>query len=236
MLKKWAKRLVYGHKADSKAYISHLRKIGASVGEDVVIYAPNKTTIDEQYPWMLTIGDHVRICQGTVILTHDYAWSVLKGAKGGPILGASGKVTIGNHVFIGMNALITRGVTIGSNVVIGAGSVVTKDCPDNGVYAGVPAGRICSLDEFYEKRKAAQWDEARVLAQQYYDRFGKRPPAEVFHEYFLLFERKETALGKRWCLEKMKLLGNFRESAACMDAHGPQFGSYEEFLEACFRE
>ena len=60
---------------------------------------------------------------------------------------------IGNNVFIGVNAVITRGVTIGNNVIIGAGSVVVKDCQANSVYAGNPAKRIMSLDAFYEKRK-----------------------------------------------------------------------------------
>jgi len=146
------RKIVFGHKANSKLYIEYLRKIGVRVGEHVTIYTPTKTTIDESYPWMLTIGNNVKIAQGAIILNHDYSWSVLKGVSGA-ILGASGKVTIGDNVFIGMNAIITRNVRIGNNVVIGAGSVVTKDCLDNGVYAGNPAIRIAELDDFLEKRK-----------------------------------------------------------------------------------
>lgn len=69
----------------------------------------------------------------------------------GVILGASGTVKIGDNVFIGMNTIITRNVEIGNNVIIGAGSVVTSSCDHNGVYAGVPAKRIMSIDEYYEK-------------------------------------------------------------------------------------
>lgn len=47
-------------------------------------------------------------------------------------------VNIGQHVFIGMNSIILKGVTIGDNAIIGAGSVVTKDIPANCVAAGVP--------------------------------------------------------------------------------------------------
>ena len=140
------KGVVFGHRADSQRYIHYLRGKGMSIGEDVTIYAPTKTTIDECYPWMITIGDHVRITQGVVILTHDYSWSVFKTDFNGCVLGSSGAVNIGNNVFIGMNAIVTCGVTIGNNVIIGAGSVVTKDCEDNGVYAGNPARRIAELD------------------------------------------------------------------------------------------
>ena len=81
---------------------------------------------------MITIGNHVRITEGVKILTHDYAWAVLK-TETGAILGASGTVKIGDNVFIGMNTVITRNVEIGNNVIIGAGSVVTSSCNQNSV-------------------------------------------------------------------------------------------------------
>ena len=126
-VKEIGKKLIQGKRYSSETYIAYLRKLGVSIGEDCTIYVPTKTLIDEQYPWMITIGDHVRITEGVKILTHDYSWSVLKTYQGG-ILGSSGRVTIGNNVFIGMDAIITAGVQIGENVIIGAGSVVTKNC------------------------------------------------------------------------------------------------------------
>lgn len=132
------KKIILGKRSSSKSYIEYLRDIGVEIGEDVTIYVPSKTLIDEQYPWMIAIGNHVRITEGVKILTHDYSWSVLKkyateNENAGEILGASGEVIIGDNVFIGMNSIITRNVTIGNNVIIGTGSVVTKDCKDDGV-------------------------------------------------------------------------------------------------------
>ena len=53
------------------------------------------------------------------------------------------KTYIGNDVWIGINAIIKRGIKIGDGAIIGAGSVVTKDVPDYAVIAGVP-GKIIS--------------------------------------------------------------------------------------------
>ena len=226
--------MVLGPRAESKTYIQHLRSLGMSIGDDVSIYAPTKTLIDESYPWMIAIGNNVKIAQGAIILTHDYSWSVLKRYNDGQILGASGKVQIGDNVFIGMNAIITRGVTIGNNVIIGAGSVVTKDCLDNGVYAGNPAKRIAEIDEFLNKRQAAQIEEARILAVEYKERYGKLPSEDVFHEYFMLFNTYDMTEQKNWCRTKMSLCGNYDESAAYMKANQPAFPNYEAFLEFCF--
>lgn len=64
-----------------------------------------------------------------------------------------GKVTIGNYVYIGTNALIMPGVTIGNNVLVAAGSVVTKSIPSNMVVAGNPARIICDIDQYYLRNK-----------------------------------------------------------------------------------
>ena len=64
-----------------------------------------------------------------------------------------GCIKIENNVFIGANATILADVHIGSNVIIGAGTLVNKDLEGGYVYAGVPARRICSFEEFVRKRE-----------------------------------------------------------------------------------
>ncbi len=76
-----------------------------------------------------------------------------------------GKITVGNNVNIGWNAVIMPGVTIGDNVVIGAGAIVTKDVESNSVVVGVPARKIETIDE-YRKKVLAKCDYTKHLSQE----------------------------------------------------------------------
>jgi len=236
MLKNLLKKILYKEKCSSDEYIKYLRKIGVAIGEDCTIYSPKNTVVDEQYPWMITIGDHVRITSGVILLTHDYSWSVLKrlnqNCGAGVILGASGKISIGNNVFVGMNTIILRNVSIGDNVIIGVGSVVTKDCESNWVYAGNPAKKIMTVEEYYNKRKDKQLQDAKQLAIAYKERFGKIPGKEIFHEYFMLFTQTNDL--DDVFLSKMKLCDNFTDSKQYLSYCEPVFETFQIFIERCF--
>ena len=70
-------------------------------------------------------------------------------------------ITIGNDVWIGLNAIILNGLKIGNGATIAAGAVVTGDVPDYCVVAGVPAKvikRKCSENEAEEMNKIAWWN------------------------------------------------------------------------------
>ena len=57
----------------------------------------------------------------------------------------TGPVKIGDNVWIGMNAVILKGVTIGDNSVVAAGAVVTRSVPTNTIVAGNPAVPVKSF-------------------------------------------------------------------------------------------
>lgn len=240
-IKLFIRKLLYKENASSETLINYLKKHGADIGVNVKVYAPNKTLIDKQNPYLLKIGNHVRITEGVKILTHDYSWSVLKcysseNIAPGAVLGSQGPVEIGNNVFIGMNSVITCGVKIGNNVIIGAGSVVTKDCESDSVYAGVPAKKIMSIEEFYNKRKEAQFAEAKKIAITYKQRFGVVPDKYIFSEYFMLFATKEEAESIDAYKRQMETSMNYSDSERWLLENKPMFDSYEEFLTACYDE
>lgn len=239
MIKQIINRIRFPHTYSSEAYVAYLRKLGMEIGEDVTIYSPRGAIIDKQYPWMIKIGNHVRITTGVTILTHDFSWSVLKnynlndGVRGA-VFGASGKVTIGDNVFIGMHSIILRGAEIGNDVIIGAGSVVTGKCEDGWVYAGNPAKKIIRIEEYYRKREAAQLKEAVTLVQEYYRHFHKAPPQDALFEYFMLFADPDYLPEK---YERQIQLGGTREnSIRYMRTSKREFSDFDTFITYCLSE
>ena len=128
--------------------IKYCKKHGVHLGKGS--YFTGKMNFGTE-PYLVSIGDHVLIA-GATFITHEGAHWVLKGLD--PSLKDTfgyGRITVCNNVYIGHNSTILRGVTIGENTIVGACSLVNKSLEPNSVYAGVPAKRICSLDEFKEK-------------------------------------------------------------------------------------
>lgn len=58
----------------------------------------------------------------------------------GKRLNKPSSVTIGNHVWLGKEVIISKGVKLGNNIVVGAKSFVNRSCLDeNVILAGAPA-------------------------------------------------------------------------------------------------
>lgn len=227
-IKNWIKVKILGYKATCDSYINHLKKIGVSVGNGVKIYRPYNTTIDIQAPHLLSIGDYVQITGPATILNHDYSWSVIK-RKYGYIYGSQRKTTIGDNVFIGWGATILGGTSIGNNVIIGANSVVSGKVESDSVYAGNPAKKIMTLDEYCEERRSKQLEEAVEFVKEYKKRFGENPSEDKLNEYFFLF--KPTNINSKFDAQ-MNLMGNYAVSEKLLYKEY-RFSSYNEFIKYC---
>ena len=83
----------------------------------------------------IEIGNNVVMSGYVLIIDHDGY-----GLDGNPA--SERPVKIGNHVWIGMRAVILKGVTVGDNSVVGASAVVTNDVEPNTIVAGNPARKI----------------------------------------------------------------------------------------------
>lgn len=138
------------HFGSNEQRINALRKkYGIRIGRECDIYPKIEWGSE---PYLISIGDQVRIAQGVNFVTHDGGSWVLR--KNGEIPYDAcryGCINIGNNVHIGINAMIMPNVTIGDNVIVGCGAIVTKNVPNNCVVAGVPARVIETLDEYKEK-------------------------------------------------------------------------------------
>lgn len=132
--------------------IALLKAFGAKIGKGLVI----KNNVCIKFPWKLTIGDyvwlgencwidnldevtigsHVCISQGALLLTgnHDYTLSSFD-YRNAPIV-------IEDGAWIGARAVVCPGVTVRSHAILTVGSIATKDMEAYGIYQGNPAQLI----------------------------------------------------------------------------------------------
>ena len=136
---------------------------GANIGDGCEIYSSASFGSE---PYLITIGNYVRINAGVRLITHDGGVWVLRHMKEEyKDIDIFGKITIGNNVHIGTNTIIMPGVTIGNNCIIGCGAIVTKDIPDNSIAVGIPARVIETIDE-YEKKHVEDFVYTKSLTQK----------------------------------------------------------------------
>ncbi len=117
-----------------------LRMYGVTIGKGCQICTSHFST----EPYLIEIGDDVGIASGTVLITHDGAVKLFRDTY--PDLDLFGRITIGDHTFIGSNCTILPNTKIGSKCIIGAGSVVRGVIPDNSVVMGNPAKVIMNTN------------------------------------------------------------------------------------------
>lgn len=162
-----------------KAKLGKKTKIGAGsqvinveLGDYSYISGPGAYVEDAK------IGKYCSIARGSVIgvSDHNYNWlttspisvaksygfiqqDIVQPQKGVPV--------IGNDVWIGLNAIILRGVTIGHGAVIAAGAVVTKDVEPYSIVGGIPAKHLAfrfdknTIDHLL-KIKWWDWDKCKI--------------------------------------------------------------------------
>jgi len=80
----------------------------------------------------ITIGSGCAISWEVLIMDGDYHRISADAAPAAPI-------QIGDRVWIGVRAMILKGITIGDGAVVAAGAVVSSDVPARSLVAGVPA-------------------------------------------------------------------------------------------------
>ena len=143
--------------------VKYWREKGAIIGERCDI---NPTVQFGSEPYLVTLGNHVRLTANVLLLTHDGGvWCLREQYKELSDIDKFARVKIGDNVHVGMNAVIMPGVTIGNNVIVGVGAIVTKDIPDNSVAVGTPARVIETIDE-YKLKNDGKFEHTKAMTQE----------------------------------------------------------------------
>ncbi|WP_375432495.1 acyltransferase [uncultured Friedmanniella sp.] len=91
----------------------------------------------------ITLGRNVYVSTGVTFATggHDLGPPDKRAGQD-----YSRPIVVEDGCWLGANVVVLSGVRIASGCVIGAGAIVTKDTEPDGVYVGVPARRVRTLD------------------------------------------------------------------------------------------
>ncbi len=232
-LMNFIKKIVDPNHYSNEAYINYLKKNNVYIGDYTVFYSPRHTSVDIQKPHLISIGSYCKITTGVIILAHDYSISVARRVFG-EFVGGTAPTRIGDNCFLGMNSIILPGTTIGNNCIVGAGSVVGGEYPDNVVIAGNPAKVICTLDEYYQKRKAKWVSDAKKCALEIYRNTGRKPTVEEMRDGFYWMYTQRTKENIDAHNNFFTLTGDsYEDICKSFLATEPVYPSFEEFLKDC---
>ncbi len=87
----------------------------------------------------INVGKGCAIASGCKFIDHDHG---VTDTRIDETPGHEAEILIGEHVWLGCNVIVLKGVTIGSGAVVGAGAVVTKSIPAGEIWAGIPARKM----------------------------------------------------------------------------------------------
>jgi len=131
--------------------VTYARMIGVRPGGALTIYGSSYGMFSAE-PYLVSLGDNVFISVGAQFICHD--GGVLPFRKRIPDLDLAAPIVVGSNVFVGMKAVILKGVTIGDDCIVGAFSVVTKDVPSGSIVAGNPARVVKTTAEYLREAEA----------------------------------------------------------------------------------
>jgi acetyltransferase-like isoleucine patch superfamily enzyme len=112
-----------------------------SIGHNTYFAGDSKIYASEE----ITIGSDCAIAWGLTLIDTDFHSVIIEDNK----RKNSAPINIGNHVWVGADCSILKGVTIGDHSVVAAGSIVTSDIPPGSLAAGNPA-RVIKSDINWE--------------------------------------------------------------------------------------
>jgi len=95
------------------------------------------------YKGSIKIGSRVQIAPYCAFYPYNHGIEAGQLISDQPVQ-TKGGIVVDDDAWLGVGVVVLDGVRIGKGAVIGAGSVVTRDVPEHGIAAGVPARLVGS--------------------------------------------------------------------------------------------
>lgn len=220
------------YNSSARRFEEYLRKKGITIGNDIFWGNIKTINIDTSRPSLVSIGSNVRINTGFNLFTHDYSSMVFLN-KFSDFVNSTSSVNIGNNIYFGRNCSVLKGVSIGDNCIIGYGSIVTSNIPPNSIAVGIPAKVICSLEEYYNKKKEKGLTDAVEYAKSIVHNLHRIPDIMDFREEFPYFWNEDNCPNDYNTLVRFQLKDKYE---SFKKNNKPIFKSFEDFLEYCLDE
>jgi acetyltransferase-like isoleucine patch superfamily enzyme len=121
------------------------------------VFIERKTTIESAHLAVtgfhkkISLGEDCMLSQNIEIRTVD-SHSILNKSTGQRI-NYEEDVAIGNHVWIGTNVIILKGVTLPNNIIIGTGAIVTKSVLESNCIIGGTPAKILKTDVDWARKR-----------------------------------------------------------------------------------
>jgi maltose O-acetyltransferase len=126
-----------------RRYVEQLIKRGLRLGPHV--YLNDGFFLDPSHCHLITIDEGAIFGPRVTILAHD--------ASSLRIIGKTRiqPVRVGRYAFVGAGAMLLPGSELGDGSILGAGSILRSRVPAGEIWAGNPARRISTVEEYREK-------------------------------------------------------------------------------------
>lgn len=132
---RWHRARLESRRYTPSTFAEYLRRCGAQVGVGCHIAAVDMLVGNE--PYLLRIGDNVRIEPDVAFVTHDGAAWVFRHLVAD--LQVFGPIVLEDNCRIGRGAILCPGIRIGKNSRVAPGSLVITDVPADAEAGGIPA-------------------------------------------------------------------------------------------------
>ena len=130
----------------------------------------DKTTSNGSEIWVqkgnkVNISNDCMLAHNVLLMSGDMH-SIFELSSFQQINNYNSEINIGDHVWLGRNSTICKGVSIGNGSIVGLGSVITKSMPRCVVAAGNPA-KIIKSNISWARPDAINADEGASIASQF---------------------------------------------------------------------